>query len=77
MKTGKPRGWRDDPAWRHARAVKAGQAAKRAHAAQAIARVKGLSATQAYQRGYITGYKRAYVAWRARYERLAAVRTRA
>lgn len=64
-RTGRPRGWIDDPAKRHARAVKAGEAARRAHHARAIERAKRFSPAAAYLRGDRAGYTRAYHYWRA------------
>lgn len=55
-----------DPAVRHARAQKAGQAAKHAHRQAALARAAGMTPAEAYVKGYVTGYNRAYHAWRTR-----------
>jgi hypothetical protein len=68
-KTGKPRGWRDDPAWRHQRAVKAGEAARRAHQRRAIERSVGYTKAENYIRGYRVGFNRAYQFWRAKFLR--------
>lgn len=65
MKTGNPRGWIPDPAKRHARAVKAGEAARRAHQQRAYERAGHLHPIAAYAAGYKTGYNRAWHFWKA------------
>jgi hypothetical protein len=65
-----PRGWLADPAARHARAVKAGQAARRTYLRRARERAKGLSPAEAWTQGYRTGYQRAYCYWRQWAERV-------
>lgn len=62
--TGRPRGWIEDPAKRHARAVKAGAASGRAAQARARERVKGLTPEEAFAQGDRVGYARAYHFWR-------------
>lgn len=62
-RTGRPRGWRDDPAWRHQRALAAGRASGVAAHARALARVAHLKPAAAYSKGYGNGYRRAYVYW--------------
>lgn len=64
LRTGRPRGWIDDPAKRHARAAKAGAAARRAHLERARERAEGLSGAAAFSKGYRVGYQRAYQGWR-------------
>lgn len=63
-RTGRPRGWRDDPQWRRERALKAGAAAARAARVRAAQRASGLSPSQAYTLGDRNGYHRAYAYWR-------------
>lgn len=55
----------DDPAWRRARAVKAGRAAAAVHARRARKNAAIYRTPEAaYAAGYRTGYRRAYVAWK-------------
>lgn len=63
-RTGRPRGWRDDPAWRHQRAVAAGRGAARAARERALERAAGLKPAAAYAQGDRVGYQRAYRYWR-------------
>lgn len=59
-RTGRPRGWLEDPAARRARAVKASQAAARRRLERAAAATAGLTPVEAYLRGDQNGYARAY-----------------
>ena len=66
--TGRPRGWRDDPAWRHARALKAGLAARAAHAKRRGAKLGHLTKSEAYWLGYRTAANRIYRWYRLKLE---------
>lgn len=63
-RTGRPRGWRDDAAWRRERGLKAGRASALAAKRRAVARARGLTPAEAYVHGDGNGYRRAYAYWR-------------